>query len=59
METLSIPRYIGSLESAASADIILAGFPYDCTASYRPGSRFASREIRAYSSEAIEEFSFY
>jgi agmatinase len=59
VDDLKIPKFIGSLNDSASADIILAGFPYDCTSSFRSGSRFASREIRAYSYEAIESFSIY
>ncbi len=56
---LNVPRFLGSNANYESAKIILAGFPYDCTASYRPGARFAAREVRAYSQEAIEPFSFY
>ena len=28
------------------ADVVLYGMPYDCATSYRPGTRFAPREIR-------------
>lgn len=54
-----IPRFIGSLDKMDGADIIVAGFPYDCTSSFRSCSRFAAREIRSYSEEGIEDFSFY
>ncbi|MGI6395112.1 MAG: agmatinase [bacterium] len=54
-----IPRFISSKEDLPENSIVLAGIPYDCTSSFRSGSRFASREIRNYSVEAIEEFSFY
>jgi agmatinase len=59
MKQLSTGRFIGSLDDPSKANIILAGFPYDSTASFRSGSRFASREIRSYSQETIESFSFY
>ncbi len=59
MSNVFIPRFIGSLDSVEKADIVVAGFPYDCTSSFRAGSRFAPREIRSYSFEAIEDFSFY
>jgi len=59
MNNVSIPRFIGSLDSSEKAKIIVAGFPYDCTSSFRSASRFAPREIRAYSEEGIEDFSFY
>jgi agmatinase len=54
-----IPRFICSKENEELADIIVAGIPYDCTSSYRSASRFGPRELRNYSYEAIEEFSFY
>ncbi len=54
-----MPKFISSKENRENADIIIAGIPYDCTSSYRAGSRFGPRELRNYSYEAIEEFSFY
>ncbi len=54
-----IPKFISSRDSVEDASIVLAGVPYDCTSSFRAGSRFASREVRNYAYEAIEEFSFY
>jgi len=55
----NIPRFISSKGNSELADIIIAGIPYDGTSSYRAGSRFGPRELRNYSFEAIEEFSFY
>ena len=54
-----IARFLASQTKPDNANIILAGIPYDCTASFRSGSRFAAREIRSYSSESIEMFSCY
>ncbi len=54
-----IPKFISSKENPELADIIIAGIPYDGTSSFRAGSRFGPRELRNYSFEAIEEFSFY
>jgi len=34
------PRFFCSLDSIDQADIVLAGFPYDSTASFRAGARF-------------------
>jgi agmatinase len=50
--------FFGSRDTIADADIVLMGIPYDGTASFRPGARFAPREIRGYAVEGIEEFSF-
>jgi agmatinase len=47
-----------SKDSLAESEFVLIGIPYDCTASFRPGARFAPREIRNYAIESIEEFSF-
>ncbi|HEY1406794.1 MAG TPA: agmatinase [Spirochaetota bacterium] len=55
--TRGIP-FFGSKDSVDDADIVLMGIPYDCTASFRPGARFAPREMRSYALEGIEEFSF-
>ncbi|MCF7929365.1 MAG: arginase family protein [Spirochaetales bacterium] len=41
------------------AGIVLAGFPYDCTASFRAGARFGPRERRVYPGDGLEDFSFY
>lgn len=55
----SIPRFFGSLERIDEAEIVLAGFPYDCTASFRAGARFAPSELRMYAIDQYETFSFY
>lgn len=59
MPNTRIDKFIGSLPSLDDAEIVMAGFPYDCTASYRAGARFAPRDIRSCSAVAIESFSFY
>ncbi|MEA1910172.1 MAG: agmatinase [Spirochaetota bacterium] len=48
-----------SRESIEDADIVLAGFPYDCTASFRAGARFGPGDIRTYTGNGLEPFSFY
>jgi agmatinase len=53
----SIPRYLGSDDALQPGQILLGGVPYDCTSSFRSGSRFAMREIRSYSQESIESYS--
>jgi len=55
----SVEQILGSLPSMENAEIVVAGFPYDCTASYRAGARFGPREIRSCSGLAMESFSFY
>ncbi len=54
-----IARFIESKDNINESDIILIGVPYDCTSSFRAGSRFAMREIRNYAWEGIEDFSFH
>lgn len=53
------PRFFCSLDSIEKADIVLAGFPYDCTASFRAGARFGPSALRSYAIDAYETFSFY
>lgn len=53
----SIPRFLGSDSALKPGQIVLGGVPYDCTSSFRSGSRFAMREIRSYSQESIESYS--
>ena len=48
-----------STETIDEADLIIAGFSYDCTASFRPGARFGPKELRNYPTEGLETFSFY
>lgn len=59
MVTPNICRFIGSRAGIEGCDIVLVGIPYDGTSSFRSGSRFGPREIRAYSDEGMEDFSFY
>ncbi len=59
MPNTRIDKFLCSLPSIDDAEIVIAGFPYDCTASYRAGARFAPRDIRSCSAVAIESFSFY
>jgi len=49
-------RFMGSIDDFKSAKIVLRGYPYDGTCSYKPGSRFAPNEIRAHS-EGVETYS--
>jgi len=55
----AIARFIGSRPTIEECDIVLVGVPYDSTASFRAGSRFGPREIRSYSDETLEDFSFH
>jgi len=50
--------FIGCETSFDKADTIIFGAPYDCTSSYRAGSRFAPKAIRT-ESYAIETYSPY
>lgn len=50
--------FIGCDSEYNNADIVMFGAPFDSTTSYRPGSRFGSRAIRA-ESYGIETFSPY
>lgn len=51
--------FFGGTDTIEEADIVLAGFPYDCTASFRAGARFGPRDLRVYPGECLETFSFY
>jgi agmatinase len=51
--------FYGGTETIEQADIVLAGFSYDCTASFRAGTRFGPRDLRAYPGDGLETFSFY
>jgi len=59
MASPGIARFIGSRPTVEGCDIVMLGVPYDGTSSFRAGSRFGPREIRAYSDEALEDFSFH
>jgi len=52
----NIETFIGCNKSYDKANIVLFGAPFDSTTSYRPGTRFASRVMRA-ESYAIETYS--
>lgn len=54
----NISTFIGCDKSYAESKIVLFGAPFDSTASYRPGSRFASRRMRE-ESYGIETYSPY
>jgi agmatinase len=51
--------FYGGTDNIEEADIVIAGFSYDCTASYRAGARFGPRDLRAYPGDCLETFSFY
>ncbi len=50
--------FLGCDTPYEAADTVLIGAPYDSTTSYRPGTRFASRTMRA-ESYALETYSPY
>ena len=50
--------FIGCDKPYGSADIVIFGAPFDSTTSYRPGTRFASRTMRA-ESYGLETYSPY
>lgn len=50
--------FLGCDKSYESADTVIFGAPFDSTTSYRPGTRFASRTMRA-ESYALETYSPY
>ena len=54
----NIETFIGSDCEYSDADIVIFGAPYDCTTSFRPGTRFASKAIRS-DSYGIETYSPY
>lgn len=49
-------RFLGATQNRAESDIIILGFPFDGTSSYRAGSRFAPQSIRE-ASYSIETYS--
>ena len=51
-------KFIGSLKKIDNAKIVMFGAPFDSTASYRPGARFAPEEI-CKNSYSIETYSPY
>ena len=54
----NIHNFIGCDSDYAQSDIVLFGTPFDCTSSYRPGSRFAASAVRN-ESYSIETYSPY
>ena len=42
----NVETFMGCDADYRDADIVLFGAPYDCTTSFRPGTRFASSAIR-------------
>ncbi|MEZ4357862.1 MAG: agmatinase [Eubacteriales bacterium] len=54
----NIQTFLGCDNEYSKSNIVLFGAPFDSTASYRPGARFASRVMRA-ESYSIETFSPY
>lgn len=56
--TQSVTKFIGCEKTTDEADICLFGAPFDSTASFRPGSRFAPQSMRA-DSWALETYSPY
>ncbi|MDR3331614.1 MAG: agmatinase [Synergistaceae bacterium] len=54
----NVQTFIGCESSYDEADVVLFGAPFDSTASYRPGTRFASSAIRS-ESFGIETYSPY
>lgn len=54
----NIETFIGCDKEYADANIVIFGAPFDSTTSYRPGTRFASKEMRA-QSFGLETYSPY
>ena len=51
-------NFIACESSFSASDIVIVGYPYDGTSSYRPGSRFAPSAIRE-ASDGLETYSPY
>lgn len=58
MENRNIHTFIACDKEYEESRIVIFGAPYDCTASYRPGARFAPAAIRN-ESYGIETYSMY
>lgn len=54
----NIETFLGCDKEYEDADIVIFGAPFDSTTSYRPGTRFASREMRS-QSFGLETYSPY
>ncbi len=48
--------YLDAVQDVEGADVIVVGMPYDRTASFRAGSRFATDAIRRAAADGIEEY---
>jgi len=53
---MTLLRYLGAQCSPENADVVLTGVPFDGTASFRPGARFAPQSIRSWS-DVLETYS--
>ncbi len=53
---MNVETFLGCEASYEDADIVVFGAPFDSTTSYRPGTRFASRTMRA-ESYGLETYS--
>jgi len=51
-------QFLGATQDKKDSDIIILGFPFDGTSSYRAGARFAPQSIRE-ASQSIETYSPY
>lgn len=58
MLSRNVETFIGCESEYPEADIVIFGAPYDSTTSYRPGTRFAGKEMRS-ESFGIETYSPY
>ncbi len=56
LEMEKVTPFMGSIADYEAADLVIIGAPMDCTASFRPGSRFGPQQIRAVSI-GLEEYS--
>lgn len=54
----NVETFMGCDADYRDADVVLFGAPYDCTTSFRPGTRFASAAIRR-ESYGLELYSPY
>ena len=54
----NVETFLGCDETYENSHIVIFGAPFDSTTSYRPGTRFASRTMRA-ESYGLETYSPY
>ena len=55
---IGLSNFIGSIENYDEARVVVFGAPFDCTSSFRPGSRFAPEVMRK-ESWGLETYSPY